>query len=143
MTDNENAASEAGPAAAARRSVPARIAVAAGASNEAAQARAAAVASELDLPLVDRTEGASGFDLLLVVNERRLELREGQAKGERGVYVRQGQVRVGRDDFVRRLPLLGEEDDLAHADAGARNPGHAAAGARRDLNVVIRSLHDT
>ena len=51
--------------------------------------------------------------------------------------VRQTQLRKISNDFVRRLPFLGPQDNVLNADSRSSHPRFTPAGIRRHDNVLF------
>ena len=101
----------------------ARVAVAAGADSEQCRATAEALARDLSLPMVGLdTSGSGQFDLLLVIDARRLELREIGRSGCGPIFV----------DF-----LGGPLGFRRRASRDRRQPLALAVGLHRGLRTVL------
>ena len=104
------------------------MAVAPGADNQHVHAAAVSLAEELTLPLSTGEENDWGtFDLMLVVTERRLELREAQGGRLGPISVdflagtggyRRRTARTGRQLIARAVGLRGEPLRVLDATAG-------------------------
>lgn len=104
-------------------SAPAKVGVAPGIENESLRVQAAAVAKELGLPLMaGDLPGAETPELLLIVDERRLELRETGRRTTGPIFV----------DFVR-----GPVGFRRRSGRSRRQPLALAVGLRRGPVTVV------
>lgn len=120
------------------------VGIVVGGDQPEAAARANKLSHELGLPLVGLDE--PGYELQLVVTDRRLELREvGQKTGPvyvdfaSGTAARRGGAGLSRDPLVRAVGRKTDEWRLIDATAGLGRDAFLLARSGSDVTMIERS----